>query len=924
MTIDFGIQIDTETSYTNYEIGIVSGIIKWSTGRDYAAGWKYGFLLLDSLGKPSRHIDIEDSGNYGQFSGFKFGVTNESDSWKTLRDNGVYLKGKSITFYTVIDGVFSPVWTGAIDDEEISEIKWTISCVFKPAHKIIPPENVTKEYYSDAPDNIVGSPIPVQVGKIPNSKLLNVTGEIVPVQLGWLFGDITKKVYTVAGTVYTPSTTAYPTMDLYTPGDISGIGQAGLALNELATGEYFLMGVKNNDQTIRIVGNTATSGSGPSRKVRLTLAGPIQTTANADLDAATFLTNHALHYGSNQTTTVMYFRIVKIPVKYVIANGEIDSILRDSNGFIKTSVYDTDRNAYEDFSYLAGSLDTTTANRYNHPTLDIKSGNLDLAGQDVNILYPVIPSYTGVGTVLIDETITTVTDGTEVTWEFGSGGVIGEDKSELRDRSAASKLSVRRTGCTKLQLEFTTYIPTGSKVDFDKLFMGWDLAITSDHPFSIYTWCGQGPSGVLGQAGVGDCYDQNVLYPDFLVVKEPLSLANTMTTGDYNYLPREYYDGASVVNSESTRWATYDSSGASFKKLLEIPSNVVDSIVAAQASGRITVRVQFRMSASSDFTVTVKEIGFVGLKKIDLQNQDVYAHVKGEKVGGVWVESVPDVVKLLLKSYNGMEDADFDLGNTVTTRADWPVGRRIEDKKELTEYIRELLKHTMVGGYQKADGTLAFKSWLDDTTPIGTDDEETINRGSIGPLGKTDVSRVYNDFTFYYDWSEAKQEFNRSIFITNADQDSFPLIGTTVTGGTGLLWKTYVGGIEDYTTAKDLWDDCHAAYLKTGVINKYPEELSNLHWFIDQDTWESGTGTADNNSALKLVSEVVAWATEQKDVVTYSLPITADTISRELLDVVSFDWAPYTFGVPRVGWIHGVTINPQAAALEFEVTLSVE
>ena len=148
---------------------------------------------------------------------------------------------------------------------------------------------------------------------------------------------------------------------------------------------------------------------------------------------------------------------------------------------------------------------------------------------------------------------------------------------------------------------------------------------------------------------------------------------------------------------------------------------------------------------------------------------------------------------------------------------------------------------------------------------------------------------------------------------------------TTITHHTSSIpaWTEYVGGPISYSSASDQWDICRAAYLKTGVINPIPEEIGNCKWFPKNTDFDSAaTETSDSGYALMI--KLVEWATQHKDLVEYSIPITAANVVLELMDPITFVDQKYTNGADRNGYISKIKIVPSKDLMIIELTLATD
>jgi len=149
------------------------------------------------------------------------------------------------------------------------------------------------------------------------------------------------------------------------------------------------------------------------------------------------------------------------------------------------------------------------------------------------------------------------------------------------------------------------------------------------------------------------------------------------------------------------------------------------------------------------------------------------------------------------------------------------------------------------------------------------------------------------------DWV-AVCKYDNQFGITNGATCSS---GTIYQNSTAIpLWTTYMGGLNDYVTGKAWWEICHASYDRSLTVNPLPRELGDCYWFIDNEDFETGTG-GSGNAVYYYMQLLVLWATRQKDVVEYTIPINAANVQRELMEYITFNDAIYTNGSDRNGWI---------------------
>jgi hypothetical protein len=140
-----------------------------------------------------------------------------------------------------------------------------------------------------------------------------------------------------------------------------------------------------------------------------------------------------------------------------------------------------------------------------------------------------------------------------------------------------------------------------------------------------------------------------------------------------------------------------------------------------------------------------------------------------------------------------------------------------------------------------------------------------------------------------------------------------------------LKWQDYVAGIQNYSTANDLWRQCHNSWIVTQVVNKTPTELGQCEWFFDwyakdangKYIWSTDGGEhpeydlGDAHAATGLAEGIANWTAWKKKQVTFETADTATFSARGLGDCVSFADQKLTAGVALIGWIHEKTQLPR-------------
>lgn len=276
--INYAIEIITDTNYDYGALALAGGVFryitgtpgydgsapypKWEDDTDNTHIWYEGWILKDSMGNPSRSVEIAETGSYGTFSGFSFSIRNDLKMWKYIRDNAIFLTNRYIKLYTVIDGVFYNTWVGVISNEISNDVEYEFQCIdqFKKIHKIMPPLSVFESIYPGSIAESQGEAIPISIGNINYAKLQTINTEPVLLDLNDAT-DFYNGVYptkAAASVRYLTPDSANAQLHLYTVGYSWGVN--GLA------GKYLFCckggGDPDTDQLIRIESNEATTETG--------------------------------------------------------------------------------------------------------------------------------------------------------------------------------------------------------------------------------------------------------------------------------------------------------------------------------------------------------------------------------------------------------------------------------------------------------------------------------------------------------------------------------------------------------------------------------------------------------------------------------------------------------------------------------------
>ncbi len=204
--IEYAVMIRTREHFTDDAIGLYTGSICLITGRPgYSGGnpptnpplnpvtanpqlvWKEGLIAKESLGSPEEVVDPTLGGGYSTMSGADLKLINNppgldgSTLFDYLNDIGINLFRCELQLYVVIDGTFKLWGTYSIENITNEEHLVSLTAVdgFLTIHKDTLKTEVSAAGFSEAPDDSIGKFIPLCMGRIPEAKLLPVTGQIV-------------------------------------------------------------------------------------------------------------------------------------------------------------------------------------------------------------------------------------------------------------------------------------------------------------------------------------------------------------------------------------------------------------------------------------------------------------------------------------------------------------------------------------------------------------------------------------------------------------------------------------------------------------------------------------------------------------------------------------------------------------------------
>lgn len=174
----------------------------------------------------------------------------------------------------------------------------------------------------------------------------------------------------------------------------------------------------------------------------------------------------------------------------------------------------------------------------------------------------------------------------------------------------------------------------------------------------------------------------------------------------------------------------------------------------------------------------------------------------------------------------------------------------------------------------------------------------------------------------------------------NIDIEYSMVYGGATTGGftygcTYVWYGDVIGWIpyeysDTYNVAYELWLPCNIIYKRYLSKNKLPDHLSKLDFIIDKSTMQSDTSRSPityrkyisaARSVIAYARKITTWTINQKTIIKYELPITADTVVYDLLTPVYVKDTIFTLDVYKLGFITKVETDVTEGKILLEVTL---
>jgi len=783
-----------------------------ATGDTTRTDWAKGILAKDpNAYLPSEHADFIEAGCFSELGDFEFAVKNTQDYIATCEANGVYLYHRTVIFYHVTssDGStfnFERRGTYVIEEIPYTKLKTNFKCISNALDifKSTPNQLATKAAYPSAPADSLDKPIPIAMGYVPFSPLLNVKAAGNKATLSMVGGV----AYTFAGCVYVDG--PKKTVRIKTNGVTFSVNDNRLV------GKYLSQIDGAVDQTLRIISNLATNTTDSSNPyTEIVLSDPLSGSP-------------VLWTLANNTDRPWFFEVLDLSVTLIASTKQVSEMVRNGSGQPILAIYNSDQSRYEDISEIGFQSSTTSIENTGFPGYSCHAKSTDATG---DVEFPLI---------VVPKTIT-VAGAPGGSNTFPS---VGAACPLLNDKDAS-------TGYT-MHMAVTGSFPTFDQFTLD-LSVSELSALGNFEAFYVlpnFSAAAEGTSAIVSVNAIISLVD---IYgrPLTTGINHNFPLPTFDTTGTtFNLLPQFYFGNP----DNQTLDALYN---GGYGGPLDISSLISDSKVA-NIYQRIRIEFFFNNVNGDAFRFTLNEIGIVATKKANLTTETIYASFKGEVAGTTWdsrfssdfpVVLFPMLIEHLIRNYDtrwpvwqagkayvvgdkvrgtsdtghifvctvaGTSHASVEPTWTDTTAAtytdgtatwkewreipidtasfttayfgflDWFFGFTMNEVKPTFEWIKDACEKGMLIGMVDRFGRVKIKPWRLLTTPLYAftyGAGGNILEGTFEEMPMSDISRVYNDIRIRYDWNYAAGKFNQQLFITNIDAPQFP--GPTEPSGVG-------------------------------------------------------------------------------------------------------------------------------------------
>jgi hypothetical protein len=873
--------------------------------------WHKDYIVKNGLGSPSRSTGsgIEKTGDYGTLSGFDFTIKNTNKVWKYLDDNQIYIVNKEIRLYAVIDEVFFQIWDGVVKNIKRTDTTYTFQCAdaFRKVHKTFPPNKISATEFPNVNEKFIGEALPVAVGDIPYNRILAMSqsvtvADLVGVEEYWSDGDVDPyffedSIFIVAGgtggkpTIMCRGLIEIPDLDIAYVKVIQGLGL-------------------DTDILYKVLNYGITTYKGSTYTV-LVLDQPLQGLANQNWGyfhmAVAFNLSHV-----EALLAECFIEVISIDYSHIVSDRTIKAFQGNNDKPLLLN-WNKDIEDYQDVSSIVISSSTSDTGDIAHP--HINTIGRSVTDDELVFLSPIIPA-----TVNWQDVVCLAIHTTEEivpaqgAWKDTASNMVDLSRVSSCNICASENFFGKALNPDWYWLQVYIDIDTPPELldeNVEKMYMMFDWEYELDDSLTSpeyyeYKVAGIDRYGRVFEKGETESIatfkwrDSDV--PEF--------------SGTHRHLPNAYYLSGNDGGETST-WGIIEQSSvagawaeANNVEILELdnPVDIIRSGVAVKL--RLTLSFGCRIGWVRFTSLKINQLGFIGASKIALTGKDLYTRVKGEYSSAYTTESnnVYRAYQLMLEKYDEIASTRINYGNLIDERSDWHVGRQISKQEKTFDYIKDLCKQSFVCLTPSRTGKRLLGAWLDKTDTDATFDNSTIIDGSIKNMKLTPISSLFNSFDIQYGWNPGQDKYDKIFFIHKVEEDLDDLPAD---------FSEYVGGLDSYPDANLLWKACRHAYEQAEVLQPAPNDLSEMNWYIDYNKFaETRAYTGTNSSAYKFLFDFVMWTTRQKGMITFSIPMSATNVYRELLDYISFTDSVYTDSVEWLGWIRKIKYNLKKDLIE--------
>jgi hypothetical protein len=815
-------------SYANSAIGLMSDghivhitdrpNIVTATGDSTRIDWAKGVLTRDfGNWTISRNIDFVESGAFETVSDFTVGIKNTSDFRNTLQANGVYLGRRRVKYYRVTstDGAtwnFELRWTGVIDDQPFNERTFTLKCVntSKDIFGTLPPVPANKVAFPLMPDDSQDKMIPIALGRVARSPMINVSGSGQKTVLNMISDPTYPTGFSVGGPnpIYVTACFSYTPKDTTSPED-SSPGFASLIIATLGKtfvqdelkGKYVNIIAGGVNQSVLIAASARTTTLGGDYFTTLSLAD--------NLDVST---PFKVYFFDKTDTDYWYCEIADYAATLITSTRAISEFIRGRTTPVSLARYVSDGNIFDSIGETVSISSLSNVKFSGYPGLFVAAATSD--NGSLVFYSPIPPSKIYVAK------------------QTGFSGL-----------PAVGALAPLLNNGNPSDYYTLTTVTGDSNFQLDLLFDSDAILKQFEELYGLFDLSHEGPCTVVKIVRlysldyVGRITDAIV---DYRVKTSPVGA----TFEDIFRLPGSYYN---IVRDDS--------------KFFKDKANYnIQSVIGDTKKLAIYNRLRFEMVdlLGGAYTMRLREVGLVGKRSISFSSETVYGSLRGEVYGNTmdgrvtstdYPDSVVRVLEYLIRNYDETAKAweaghTYAAGEFVRGTADtghvfvctvagsshatteptwtdtasatytdgtvtwkehheipvdtasfdsaagarglWLVGRTLTEKKSSLEYYQSLLAQSFLLGVTKADGKVQLKAWLQNTTPLVAFSEANILPGTLSDVTLTPVRRLSNDLLIQYDKNPASGAFNKQIAVTNIDKPAFPGPSDQSSDGTSL------------------------------------------------------------------------------------------------------------------------------------------